>query len=254
MIKLTRPEIPSVLIENQQVWTARLINAVKEYGGYKEIPSEIKDEILKPYRHPDIQTTLFSSSHQKCCFCESIPAESGYIEVEHFAPKNKYFNRAFFWKNLLPACKRCNVVKSVHDSIENPIVNPYEDDPSDYFEFDSIQMIPAKTSPSAEKALKTIEVCGLNSPRTYKPRADLLVQLYTYKQVLHEKIVELKAASYEKTRQKRIQALSDSIDLINALCLDSQSYSGFVRYFLSRCQEYQDALSILESHFVSPSN
>lgn len=96
MIKVNKPsEPPKILLNNNEKWTNDLISAVEKYGSYKDIPRDVKERLLKYYKHKDIQKILFDSSYRKCVFCECKPAEGGNIEVEHFAPKSLYPNLTF---------------------------------------------------------------------------------------------------------------------------------------------------------------
>lgn len=83
-----------------------------------------------------IKQALLKMSHGKCCYCEcNITEESSYIEVEHFLPKKHFPNKVLEWKNLLPACKRCNGRKGSHNTKLYPIVHPVKDNPQDHFYF-----------------------------------------------------------------------------------------------------------------------
>ncbi len=56
------------------------------------------------------------------------------MEVEHFHDKDTYPDKVLDWRNLLPACKRCNGSKGKHDVIAEPIIDPTCSDPKDHFE------------------------------------------------------------------------------------------------------------------------
>ena len=86
---------PLILVQNKNEWTKELKDNIKKYGGYENIPLDIKNSMWVHYRHKDIKEKLFACSYQKCAFCESKPAESGNIEVEHFKPKSLYPDFAF---------------------------------------------------------------------------------------------------------------------------------------------------------------
>jgi uncharacterized protein (TIGR02646 family) len=150
-----------------------LLNAVKSYGGYNNIPYAEKEKLLCHYRHKDIKAILFASSHNKCAFCEGKPGESGYIEVEHFAPKSIYPQLAFNWDNLLPVCRKCNEDKSDFDTKIRPIINPAAEDPEGLLTYRDLVMAPLPGTGEEDKAKTTIEVCNLNSPRLYVHIAEL---------------------------------------------------------------------------------
>jgi uncharacterized protein (TIGR02646 family) len=60
------------------------------------------------YRHKSLKKALESIFGKKCAYCETQYEVGGYLEVEHYRPKNIYYWLAADWSNLLPACKRCN--------------------------------------------------------------------------------------------------------------------------------------------------
>ncbi|MEK6348780.1 MAG: HNH endonuclease [Burkholderia sp.] len=125
MIKLTRGNKPEFLSDLKK---AELTEAFKRDG-------------LSVWNHPEIKSALLISSNGKCAFCEcSITAESKYLEVEHFEIKSKYPDRVVDWENLLPACKRCNVAKGIHDTRLESLVDPYAVDPRDHLCFRSYRL------------------------------------------------------------------------------------------------------------------
>ncbi|MGR6008365.1 HNH endonuclease [Bacillus cereus] len=141
MIFLEKPTTPpEILQQNYEEWTSNLLQAVGQYGSYKKIPKELKSTLIAHYRHGDIKNALFSISNEKCAFCESKPAESGNIEVEHYIPKSEYPHLTFDWSNLLPVCRKCNEAKGTLDTLEEPIVNPSIVNPEDFFKFSDIRM------------------------------------------------------------------------------------------------------------------
>lgn len=81
-----------------------------------------------------LKTALTDSSFNKCCYTEiELGVESKYMEVEHFYHKDKYPERVLDWNNLLPSCKTCNGNKGDHDVGSEPIINPYEENPKEFF-------------------------------------------------------------------------------------------------------------------------
>ncbi len=105
-----------------------------------------------------IKTALLKMSHGKCCYCEcKIDEESKYLEVEHFQPKSLFPLLVVYWKNLLPSCKRCNGIKSNHDTVAEPIIHPVRDEPKDHIRFRAYRFYEKTTL-----GKKTIEVVDLN--------------------------------------------------------------------------------------------
>lgn len=143
MIKLERAEKPAYLSDEKVL----------------ELTNSFKGNGEPVWNHAEIKAPLMESSHEKCAYCECcISEESKYMEVEHFRYKDKYQDLVVAWLNLLPACKRCNIAKSSHDVEEEPIVNPYEDDPREHLSFRLFRL-----RGLTDVGTSTIETVNLNS-------------------------------------------------------------------------------------------
>lgn len=247
MIKLTRPSEPQTLIDNGSSWLGSLQAAIENYGSYKAIPDEEKRRLLVGYHHDQIKSALTHSSNGKCAFCECIPSEGGYIQVEHFAPKSLYPDQTFIWNNLLPACAQCNILKSNHDTVTEPIVNPYDQVPADYFDYDSLSMKPI-AGPNFDTAQRTIDICGLDSLRVWKPRSEILVELINFRKSLQAGLDDYRAADTERKKAARIRKLKEAIFTIETLVNPKSKYSAFCAVFLSKCVEYKDVKDIISAH------
>lgn len=106
----------------------------------------------------DIKSALLLTSRGKCAYCECILAiESKYVEVEHFRNKGRHPTSVVEWDNLLPACKRCNAAKGSHDTVAEPMLNPYTDDPKEHLWFKLYRLRPATAIGAT-----TIDVVDLN--------------------------------------------------------------------------------------------
>ena len=116
------------MLESQK----QINDLIKNYGSIVAIPEE-KKKFLNNYKQKDVKNVLFNSSIDKCAYCETRPI-GGFLEVDHFKPKMKYPEFWFEWLNLLPSCKKCNLLKSAHDTVSMPIINPYEIDPEPHSE------------------------------------------------------------------------------------------------------------------------
>lgn len=244
MIKLTRPPEPGILKEKSHEWTKALSDAVSKYGSYKDIPDAEKEKLLTRYRHNDIKEALSLSSHGKCAFCECIPSEGGYIEVEHYKPKSIYPASTFDWLNLLPSCSQCNGSKLHHDTVVEPIVNPYDVDPNGIFYFDGISMKPSP-GPYFDLAKQTIDVCGLETIRLWKPRAEILVSLTIFTKALVDAMNDLHLADTDKKKSIRLRKLNEALQTIELLMQPSSKFSAFCRHYLVNCEEYRRAKKII---------
>ena len=247
MIKLIRPSEPQVLCDNRAAWTQCIIELVDKYGEYKKIPTPEKEAALKHYRHDDIRNTLKESSFHKCAFCEGIPAETGFAEVEHFYPKSIYMDKAFEWTNLLYSCKACNNKKFNHDTQKQPIINPYDLDPRDCFTYIDI-IIEPKAGASHDIAKKTIDVCGLSDKRLFSARGDILVSFRIFEADIRESLDEFDLARTSPNKQKRAGKISDALSTIEELVQPKAKLSNFCTYLLANSVVYHEAKQRLQEY------
>ena len=246
MIKLNRENEPLTLSQNKTLWTKNLMGAVHAHKTYKNIPEKEKEKLVSPYRQKDIKDALIKSSNNKCAFCECIPAEGGNVEIEHFKPKSMYPNSTFEWLNFLPSCRKCNGSKSDHDTISKPIVNPYDLDPETIFYFEDIE-IKAFDGINNDIGNETIEVCGLNTVRLWKPRADILVNLRIFSKSIKRSLQDIEDANTERKKNNKIKNLKEAIETIEVLINPKEKYSSFCKYFLANSDIYKEAKKLVNS-------
>lgn len=142
MIKLDRESKPDYLSDEKVI----------------ELTDIFKSTKSSVWNNDNIKTPLLNSSHSKCAYCEcSLTSESNYMEVEHFEDKNHNADKVVIWENLLPSCKKCNGSKGTHNVLNEPIINPYIDDPKDHLSL-RLYRFRGKT----EKGNCTIDVTNLN--------------------------------------------------------------------------------------------
>lgn len=252
MIKLARPNNPpAVLSANSAIWKSNLLLAVKQYGSYKDIPNNIKESLLRHYRQEDIKIELLSTSYNKCAFCESPLVGGITIEVEHFAPKSLYPEKAFDWLNLLPACRKCNGTKGDHDTVAEPIINPYEEDPEKYLFYDCAIIVSKDDSDDFNKSERTISVLRLNDDRLIRPRSEIYRELSILLSSMKQAISELGELRQGAAIRRKALDIANSIDIIEGLAAKESKYSSFVKHYLSNSPTYQSAkvlvLQLLEA-------
>jgi 5-methylcytosine-specific restriction endonuclease McrA len=132
---------------------------------------------------PWLRREIAGMSYRKCYFSETrIEEDSKYMEVEHFLPKSLYPDKVMEWGNLFPSCVKCNRAKGEHDPLQEPIVNPFVDDPKEYFYFENC-LYQAKNNNI--KAKRTIKVTHINDYRHFViPRARVYDEMkYTLKNI-----------------------------------------------------------------------
>lgn len=248
MIKINKSiNPPDILMKNSGEWTKNLKDAIDKYGGYKKIPKDEKDKLLRFYRHREIQKKLEEASCKKCSFCECVPSEGGNLEVEHFAPKSIYPELAFEWDNLLPACSKCNQSKTNHDTIKKPILNPAVDNVEECLDFNYINIIAKEGTSLYNKACLTIDICGLNTIRLWKPRSEILITLSAYEKNLKDFLEEFKEASTERIKKNKIRRLRESVEIIESLSDRREKYSLFSKKFLEKSEVFLEAKNIIEN-------
>jgi len=233
MIKINKPDPPNVLINNKDTWTEALMDAIKIYGGYDKIPEKIKNNLIKNYKHEDIKNSLFGSSFSKCSFCECKPENGGgNIEVEHFAPKSIYPHLTFEWENLLPVCRKCNGAKGNLDTILNPIINPVTIDPELIFLYEDLRIVPIKGTSHEKIAERTTNDCNLNSPRLYKARSELLIQMILYKDELNDNINYLCKVNTDRKKREIINKIKNSLEKFDHIMESNNCYAGYCRWYI----------------------
>ncbi|GEM_PF-635751 len=248
MIKVTRPPIPEVLKQYQSEWTKELMNLVKKYGGYDKIPDDEKKTAVNKYRHGDIKQAIEEMFHGKCVFCESIINASGDIHTEHFYPKSLYPQCTFEWRNLFPACKKCNDPKGNYDTYTYPMVNPERDDPEKCFVYRDVRIHPALDSPDFEKGQRTIEVCDLHRFELFRPIARILEQFYKTEKVLKETVSEYRPLKKDDAKIKRLSKIHDALENMKNLSADTEPYAGFLRYVLRNSPVVQETIGLINEH------
>lgn len=241
MIKINKEEEPEILIQNIDEWTNELLELIKNYGSFTNIPENEKKKISSKYKHPDIINKLSEASFGKCAYCECVPGESSYIEVEHFEPKSLYPEKTYSWDNLLPACSKCNRSKSSFDTRTYPMINPSVDDPAMYLTYDYLMVKAIKEN---DKASNTINKCDLNRPNLIDSRAKIMVNLTSFLKRLEECLKEINI----NDTSRKINKLANIIEELEIAISPDKPYSGFCNWFMSESSTYKQAKEIIKNN------
>ncbi|EKA7417469.1 HNH endonuclease [Vibrio parahaemolyticus] len=128
MIKISKIQKPKILKDNADTWA-------KELMGYVEKNDKIPKTLLNKYNDSTVKDALKTESSSKCMYCESVVKHVAHEHIEHIKPKSvkKYPSLTFEWNNLGLACPICNMNKSDTYDDQIPFINPYVDNPSDFF-------------------------------------------------------------------------------------------------------------------------
>ncbi|EIT7146298.1 HNH endonuclease [Vibrio vulnificus] len=147
MIKITRPDCPHP-------------NAL-ENGNYK---------------HPTNKEALKNASSDKCMYCESKISHIDFAHIEHYKPKaeDKFPELEFEWSNLGYACPKCNNNKSDKFHTDFPYIDPYSEEPSEFFLAHGSWIFVKQGS---ERADLTIREIGLNRPDLLEKRLEKITEI-----------------------------------------------------------------------------
>jgi uncharacterized protein (TIGR02646 family) len=163
------------------------------------LTAKFKSDGSSVWNHPQIKSPLLISSYNKCAYCEcSLSDESKYMEVEHFKYKDLYAELVVEWSNLLPACKRCNIAKGVHDVDAEMLINPYDVDPRNHLTFKLYQFRGRDQLGSS-----TVEALDLNnSERLVFKRFEVGEQVFSSVRVAVDRLEAYKLSSTAIRRNK----------------------------------------------------
>ena len=230
MIKLTRSNPPEKLTEEIQ----------------KKLTEEFKKNKKKRvWDKAYIKNALLKECNGKCIYCESRIG-SGYKEmhVDHFHYKDKYVDEVVSWNNLNPSCPHCNKNKSTHDTYEDPIINPFEDNPQDYFYIKNCRYYSKNNN--VEKIVKnTIDVLGLNdTDKLVKIRFDLCNTLSEEIQKLYNSINDNKSTLPNK-RAKQNYIISWCKNLLEK-CISKAEFSAFMATTIQEDDYYKKSKILLQ--------
>jgi uncharacterized protein (TIGR02646 family) len=248
MIKVKRPVIPDILKVHHTEWTQTLVDLVNQYGGYDQIPKKERNKIVNEYQHNDIKKAIEKMFHGKCVFCEGFVSAVSYIHIEHFHPKSIYYEETFKWDNLFPACNRCNISKGDHDTKKEPIINPEQDNPEEYFIYPNLRIQSAPKSPDREKSQLTIRVCDLDRLSLSRAMAIILCQFYENEKALKKEVIKCKDLTQNAAKIRHLNKIHDALENMKATSADTESHAGFLRYILRTNPVVKEAIQLINAH------
>lgn len=171
MRKFQRAEEPEVLQANHHRWTMQWGERNQENPGARFSWYQFEGRSAREHILP----SLAAQTAEHCSFCDAFPVRGVSNEtVEHFRPKSRYPELAYSWSNLYYCCDACQSAKG--EKWDDLLINPDADDfaCSRYFEFD---FTTGEIKPNAmsgvqdqQRAIKTIELYGLDSPHRRRNR------------------------------------------------------------------------------------
>lgn len=228
MIKLNRPDKHELLAQNEDTLTQQFLAN--------------KDKVVwdKPY----IIQPLAEMSHNKCCFCETLLGEqSKNLNVEHYHYKKTYPNEVVRWDNLLPACGQCNSNKGTHDTYQEPLINPAEDDPRDFLSLKFYRIV-SKDKSRTSKGRLTVELLDLNNrDRLVTPRLKIADTMFNKLDNLLEKAHSIENGT--ETRQLMKTRLKNGVLAVLKMAQPNAEYSAFISTILLEDDDYNEIRNIM---------
>ena len=174
---------------------------VKRIKKPEELTDKEQQRLTEEFKHDKhkqvwnkkyIRERLLQECNGKCVYCESRIGGDKDMQIDHFHYKNEYEEEVVLWENLNPSCQHCNRSKGSHDTYRVPIINPFEQNPQDYFCIKSYRYY-SKNDDVEEIARTTIDVLGLNDT------LQVVVRRFQIGNELMEKIQE----SYEMASENK---------------------------------------------------
>lgn len=123
-----------------------------------ELTAEYMGQETAVWKKDFIAKAVFNMSFGKCVYSESSLGKEGkYMEIDHFYPKATYPEKVVLWGNLMASNKKCNGTKGDWDTENEPIINPFEDNPKEHLYIRNYFFFP-----KTDKGKNTIEATSLN--------------------------------------------------------------------------------------------
>lgn len=136
--------------------------------------NSLPDVALYRYRHSGIKKDLVFNSYDKCIYCETKISHAQYGDVEHIVPKSKRPDLVVEWTNLALVCKVCNVEKSDYWKPDEPLINPFNEDPREFLGFYGPAIM---HRPGSHKGRRTIQRLKLQRAALFERRKERIQQV-----------------------------------------------------------------------------
>lgn len=198
MHKIDRSAVPHPICLNQYNHPAHR---------WDNLNAQCKREI----RESVIALSSQQNAYPRCAYCEGPVYHEGHIE--HFRRKKKFPELTFEWENLFFSCDgryHCGHYKDRKDAPPyNPdnLIKPDIDDPDNFLYFSSngeVWVRNGLNKTDAERALKTIDVFGLNDPVLVANRKKSLDQ--------YKKDLDLLLSFFEERPEDTINYINNEIE------------------------------------------
>ncbi len=168
-----------------------------ENGGH------VPDSLKHAYSDARVKTELMLECHDKCAYCESKVPHVYPGDVEHMLPKEYRPDLLLNYANLTIACYWCNNAKRAYYDPDNPLIDPYLDDPNNHLFAAGHFVMPRFGD---DKGEITETVVKLNRPELVRIRQEHLAHIRRIAE-LHAKCKKpLVKAVLERSLSVRLQS------------------------------------------------
>jgi uncharacterized protein (TIGR02646 family) len=173
------------------------------------------------YAHQEIKGFLYSMSHSKCYYCETILKDKT-SEVDHQIEVSVDKNLAFTWSNLYLACDNCNskipqnIIKK--ENCLDPCINT-DDEIFEDLAFDDNVIYPKNNSNRGDQTIKKYKLGSIH--------LDYLRSLELNK--FHKVLIAIQAKAIDENRS----ISGDEITLLKNFANVTKPYSLMFKYILS---------------------
>jgi 5-methylcytosine-specific restriction endonuclease McrA len=165
VIRLNKGPLPSVLRRHATRWKDEYRHRVIE--GDESVAKAAETR----YRDPEIKQAVLVEANEKCIYCESKPRHVSPGDVEHLLPKSRFPEFIVEWDNLGFVCSECNRRKGDYFDENEPIVNPFAEDPESFLLFAGAIVA---ERPGSRRGIVTIKGLGLGRGELVERRTELL--------------------------------------------------------------------------------
>ncbi len=175
MIRLIKGPVPAVLAANAAVWTA-------DFLAYIYNRQRAPDSVRGRYTHPEIKNALIEECGGKCAYCESKLRHVAPGDIDHIFPVSRRPDLIFEWSNLTLACPVCNRLKRDYYHPDEPLLDPYIEEPSEHLVFLGSILF---ARPLSQAGMRTILLLELNRPELMERRNEVITSLERLVAVWH---------------------------------------------------------------------
>ncbi|MCA9070712.1 MAG: HNH endonuclease [Planctomycetaceae bacterium] len=167
-----------------------------------------------------MKATVREESHDKCTYCESKISHISPGHIEHLIPKSKRRDLVVCWQNLGYVCEECNREKGDYHEPDEPLLNPFIDNPEDHLLFFG----PMILQKDLGKGYRTIRKLKLSRPSLVERKKERI-------EYIQKLIVTWKSLPDSQTKQILKEEILGE-------CRPDKEYSATIRNLLKQSLDW----------------